>query len=335
MNNINTINRRQALAYGAAGFAGTSGLLSSAAAQTKGPPELAKILVPFAIGGTLDLIARQLAQHLRGETATTLIVENKSGAAGRIAVDALRQAPADGLTLAVHAGGIQSMYPHTYKQLSYDPFNDVVPVSLTNHLEFGLAVGPAVPDSVKNLHDYIAWIKVDPKRANIATPGAGTPLHFLAMLLGRAIGVDVNPVHYRGTGAALPELMGGQVPALSTPLHDALQQVVTGKVRILATSGTTRNRRSPQVATYAESGFPQLTSGDWYAVYVSGKTPPALQAQLSAQVRKALAAPALVATFNTLFIEPAGSTPAEAMKLARADYEHWGRIVKAVGYTPE
>ena len=151
---------------------------SSGAQTTNKRPEVAKIFVPFAAGGTLDQIARILSEQLRGDVADTLVVENKSGAAGRIAIDALRAAPACGTTLMIHAGGLQSLYPHTFKQLAYDPFVDVVPVSLTNRLEFGFAVGVGVSAEVRTLTDYIAWVKAEPKRSSFATPGSGTPLHF-------------------------------------------------------------------------------------------------------------------------------------------------------------
>lgn len=324
-----TLNRRQfsALSVSALG----SGMLR---AQGK-RPELIKILVPFSAGGTLDQIARLLAEQMRGDLADTIVVDNKSGAAGRIAIQNLRQAPADGLTLMVHAIGIQSLYPHTFLQLGYDPVADLAPVSLTNRLEFGFAVGPAVPAEVKDLKGYVTWVRRDPRNASFATPGSGTPLHFLPLLLGRDIKVEMNAVHYRGTAAAFPDLLGGAVPALSAPVHDLLQQTSGGKIRILATSGTKRHKLTPEVGTYAEQGFPQLTSGDSYAIFVHGKTPVAMQEHISAAVRKALMAPAVVSAFSKVYIEPTGSTPAEAIQIARADGAQWASVVKTVGYVPE
>ena len=328
------ITRRQFNQFALASAAAAASASIAAQTATK-RPEIAKIFVPFAAGGTLDQIARILGEQLRGDVADTLVVENKSGAAGRIAIDVLRAAPADGTTLMVHAGGLQSLYPHTFKQLSYDPFVDVIPVSLTNRLEFGFAVGVAVPAEVRTLPDYITWVKADPKRSSFATPGSGTPPHFLPMLLGRDIKVEMNPVHYRGTSACFPDVLGGSVPAMSGPVHDLVQQLPGGKLRIIATSGATRNKLTPNVGTYAEYGFPQLTSSDWYAVYVSGKTPPALVEQISASVRRALAMPAVALSFSKAYIEPVWSTPAEAMRFARADNAMWASVVKTVGYVPE
>lgn len=323
------ITRRQFSALSVAALTGSSVL-----AQAR-RLDVVKILVPFAAGGTMDLIARLLAEQLRGEIADAVVVESKTGAAGRIAIDTLRQAPGDGSTLLIHAIGIQTLYPYTFKNLGYDPFADVVALSTINPLEFCFTVGPAVPASVTNLKTYVDWVKVDPKRAAFATPGPGTPLHFLPLLLGRNEKIDMNPVHYRGTAAAFPDLLGGQVPALSSPLHDVIQQLPTGKLRILASSGATRNKLTPNVPTYAEQGYPQLTSGDSYAIFANGKMSPALQEQLSAALRKALASPAIATAFAKAYIEPTPSTPAEALRMARMDNERWAKVVKDVGYQPE
>lgn len=323
------LNRRQFSTFAAAALTG-----GTVRAQGK-RPEVARILVPFAAGGIMDQIARLLGEAMRGDVADVIVVESKSGAAGRIAIDALRHAPADGTTLLIHAGAIQSLYPYTFKQLTYSPFEDVVPVSLTTRIEYGFALGPAVPAEVKTLADYIAWIKKDLARASFATPGSGTPLHFLPLLLGKAINVDMNPIHYRGTAAAFPDLMGGTVPALSAPLPDLIQQLPTGKVRLLATSGPTRNKLTPQVATYAEQGYPELTSTDWYALYANGRTPPVLLDRLSNSVRTALASPAVMTGFSKMNIEPTGSTPAEAVQMAHADDAKASAVVKLLGYVPE
>jgi tripartite-type tricarboxylate transporter receptor subunit TctC len=306
----------------------------SAFGQAK-KPDLAKILVAFPAGGTTDQIARLLAEQLKGDLATTVLVENRPGAAGRLAIQALRQAPADGATLLIQGLGIQSLYPHTIKQLGYDPFGDIVPLSIAAPLDFCLAVGPAVPQAVRTLKDYVSWVRQDPARGNYATPGAGNPLHFMPLLLARTEKLDLNPVHYRGTTAAMPDLIGGQIPAACTPLNDALMFGQGDKLRVLATSGARRNKFTPQVPTFAEQGYAQLVYRDHYAFFVHGATPADIQERLGASVRAALATPRLVSGLNNLFLEATPSTSAEALRIARADYDTWGRIVKDVGYQPE
>lgn len=325
-----SLNRRDFAALSLAAIAPALALVQSK------KPELAKILVAFPPGGTTDQIARLLAEQLRGDIAETVIVDNRPGAAGRIAVQALKQAPADGATFLIQSLAIQSLYPHTYKQLGYEPFADVACVSTVSQLEFCLAVGPSVPENVKTLKDYAAWVRQQPgARGNYATPGAGNPLHFMPLEFGRIEKLDLNPVHYRGTSAAMPDLIGGQIPASCAPLNDALAFAKDGKVRVLATSGPQRNRYTQQIPTFGEQGYPQLTYIDSYSVYVHGKTPVDMQERFSASVRKALSAPAVAAGFERLYLSPVASTPAEALKMARADYDVWGRVVKEIGYQPE
>ncbi len=324
------INRRRFASLCAGTLAGLS---TANYAQTR--PELAKIFVPFPAGGTTDVMARLLAEQLRGEIADTVVVENKTGAAGRIAIQALRSAPADGLTLMLHASGIQSLYPHVLKQPGYDPFVDVAPVSTLTRIEACYVVGSAVPASVKTLQDYLAWARTDKRNATVASPGPGTPHHMLAVVLGQQAKVDLALAHYRGSTAAFPDIMGGQVAAGCTPLNDALMQMASGKIRILATSGDKRSGQTPDVPTFIEQGFPQLVTSDYFTVFVHGKTPLAMQERLSGVIRKAITAPAVVAGFKRLFIEPVGSTPQEAVRIAQAAYEVNGRMVKAVGYEPE
>ena len=250
-------------------------------------------------------------------------------------MDALRLAPPDGLTFMLNSDGIQTVFPYTFKQLSYQPFVDIAAISIISRFEFAFAVGPAVPEPVKSLKDYIGWLKGDPKRTAFATPGAGTPLHFLPLLLGAEAGISMTPVHYRGSAATFPDVIGGQVPAVSAPLPELLTQFSNGKLRILATSGKQRSKFTPEVATYEEQGWPQLTSSAFHALFVNGKTPLHVQEQLSATVRKALSQPEVATAFAALYVEPSPSTPAEALAAARRSGMHWAETVKKLGYEPE
>lgn len=329
MQNSLHINRRQFTALTTAAL--TPGLTLS---QTK-RPELAKILVAFPAGGTTDQIARLLAEQLRGDLAETVIVENRPGAAGRIAIQGIKQANPDESTLLIHGLAIQSLYPHTVKQLGYDAFTDLAAVSTVCPLEFCLAVGPGVPESIRSLKDYANWVRQDPSRGSYATPGAGNALHFMPLIFGRIEKIELNPVHYRGTSAAMPDLIGGQIPATCTPLNDALLLGQSGKVRILATSGPKRNKFTPQVPTFTEEGYPRITYQDFFAIFLNGKTPATTQERVSAAVRKALATPQVQAGIAKLFLEPASSTPADALRIARTEHDLSGRLVKEIGYQPE
>lgn len=324
-------DRRQFAAAAAGALAW--GIVPAARAQAR--PALAKIIVPFSAGTGVDNAARLIAGELRGQLADAVVVETRTGAGGRIAVQALKQSPADGSTLLIGPDGIQSLYPHVVKQLGYDAWNDLAPVSTLYPSETCLFVGPGVPATVKSLRDYLAWAKADPRNATFATGGAGTPVHVLVSALGRSAGVELVPVHYRGAPLAFPDLMGGQVPAMGTPLSMAATQLGTGKIRILATSGEKRSALFPDIPTFAELGFPQLVNAGTFCAYVPGKTPAAMQERLSVMLRTALASPDVVAFFKKNYLEPAGSTPQEALRLVKRDYENNARLVKLIGYEPE
>lgn len=320
------LNRRQALVASAA-------VMAPMIAHAK-LPAYAKVLCPFSAGATVDMVCRQLAEQLRGKLAETVVVENRTGAGGLLAIDALVRSPADGLTLMVHGGAIQSVFPHTMAKLPYDPFKDVAPVSMTHQLEYGFAVGPAVPENVRTLPDFLAWVRSNPKGGAFATPGAGTPLHFVPMVVSQSSKVSLVPVHYRGSSAAMPDILGGQVPAISTALSDLVPFLADGKVRMLATSGPTRNALTPEAPTYAEQGFPEVTAVAYNAVFVQGGTSQAKQEEISSMIRAALAAESVRTAFEKAYIKPYGCTPSEALREGRAGYERWGKVVKAVGYVP-
>lgn len=298
-------------------------------------PPTAQIIASFPAGGTVDFISRQLAEQLRGHLADTVIVDNKAGAGGRLAVAAIKQLPADGLNLMVNASGVVAMLPHTYKKLAYSPFEDIVPVSLTNRFEFGFAVGPAAPAKVKTMADYFAWVKAHPGMDSFASPAAGSPPHFVGQLAGRSGGVELRAIQYRGTQPGLLEVLGGQVPAISTTLPDLVPNARTGKIRVLGTTGSTRSRFLPEAPTFQEQGLKDLVYEDWYAVFVHGKTPVDVQRHISGLVRSALAAPALARAFEAVALTPGGCTPAEVQRLARVDNERWGVVVKQLNFNPE
>jgi tripartite-type tricarboxylate transporter receptor subunit TctC len=198
-----------------------------------------------------------------------------------------------------------------------------------------LAVGPGTPATVRTVADYVAWVKTDEKNGSYATGGAGTPNHLMVAALGRAAGIEVVPVHYRGGNAAFGDLVGGSVPAIGAQLDFAARNLQTGKLRILATFGAKRSALLPSVPTAAEQGYPQLVSSGSFCAYVHGSTPAPVQERLSAALRKILAEPAVKAAFRQEFLEPVGSTPQEALRQAKADFEVAARLVKAIGYTPE
>ena len=304
-------------------------------AQAQALPDTAKIFAGFAAGGTVDVTARRVADKLRDVYAKSVVVENRTGAGGQIALSALKTSAPDGLTFLVTPMSMLGIYPHTYKKLPYDPVADFTPVSQAVRFDFGFAVGPQVPATVKSAADFIGWSKANPKDANFGSPAAGSVPHFVAELFGRAAGLDLKHVPYRGTQPAIVDLMGGQVAAVSGPVGEFLQHLPTGKVRLIATSGPTRNKFAPTVPTFAEQGFKELVFDEWFAFYLPAKTAPDVVNRLSGAVRTALASADVIDGLAQMGLEAKGSTPSELTALLKKDTERWAPLVKTIGFTAE
>ena len=298
-------------------------------------PDTVKILAGFAAGGTIDVTARRLADKLRDVIAKSVVVDNRTGAGGQLALAALKSAAPDGLTVGVTPMSMLGIYPHTYRKLPYDPFADFVPVSQAVRFDFGFAVGAQVPASVRNLADFVAWCKANPKEANFGSPAAGSVPHFVAELFGRAAGFDLKHVPYRGTQPAIVDLMGGQIAAVSGPVGEFLQQMPSGKVRLLATSGAARSKFAPSTPTYAEQGFKDIVFDEWFGVYAPAKTPAASVQRLSDAVRKALSSQDVVDALGQMGLEAKASTSAELAALLKRDSDRWAPLIKTIGFTAD
>lgn len=299
--------------------------------------ENVKIINGFPAGGTADSTSRRVAERIGGTpyAKNPGVVENKPGAGGRIACDTVKAAAPDGATLLLTPYSCMSIYPHIYKNLSYDPFKDFVPVSMGAVMTHALAVGPMVPASVKTVKDYLAWAKANPKDASYGSPAAGSTPHFLAALLGISTGVELKHVPYRGSLPAVADLIGGQIASTSTPTGDALANHKAGKLRILATSGAKRTPFTPEVATYAEQGFPELTTEEWFGFYAPAKTPAAVVAAANAAINAALKEKTVIDSLATMGLVAQGSTAAEMDKSQKEENVRWGPLVKKVGFTAE
>ena len=299
--------------------------------------EAVKIINGFPAGGTADSASRRVAERLGGTaySKNAGVVENKPGAGGRIACEVVKSAPPDGSTLLLTPYSCMSIYPHLYSKLSYDPFKDFVPVSMVAVMTHALAVGPMVPASVKTVKDYLAWARANPRDASYGTPAAGSTPHFLVALLGLNNNVVLNQVPYRGSLPAIADMIGGTLASTSTPTGDALANHRGGKIRILATSGAQRTPFTPEVATYAEQGFPELTAEEWFGLYAPARTPASVVANANAAINLALKEKSVNDSLNVVGLVAQGSTSAEMEKSQKDEFMRWGPIVKKVGFTPE
>ncbi|HEX6707870.1 MAG TPA: Bug family tripartite tricarboxylate transporter substrate binding protein [Albitalea sp.] len=299
--------------------------------------EQARILYGFPAGSSGDIVARRVAERIAGTpyVRNAAFVENKPGAGGRIALEALKSAPADGSTLALSPFSCTAIYPHVYSKLPYDPARDFVPVSIAALMFHGLAVGPVVPASVKSVRDFLQWAILNPKDANYGSPAAGSTPHFIGALLGLSQGVELKHVPYRGSVPGVTDVVGGQLAAMVTPSGDFISNHKAGKLRILATSGKQRSPFIPDVPTFAEQGFPDLTVEEWFGFYAPAGTSPAVVSAANAAINSALKDKALIDGLGVVGLVAQGSTAAEMARSQAAEFSRWGPLVKKIGFTGE
>jgi tripartite-type tricarboxylate transporter receptor subunit TctC len=291
-----------------------------------------KIIMPYAAGGSADSIARLLAERLQVSLGRSVIVESRTGAGGRIGLIAVKQAAPDGATLLFAAGGQIFLQPHLEPNIGYDPFADLLPISQIMKFDQGLAVGPQTP--AKSLQELIGWFRSNPNQAVYGSPGVGTAAHFVGAEFARLSKLDLRAVAYRGTSAALPDLMAGRVPMYVAATPELMEHNKTGGIRIIATTDEARSPLLPEVPTFRESGI-DLLAPAWFAVYAPAKTPSRIAERLNRAIVAVVQAPDIRARVLALGYQPTGTTAAELMALQRADYDRWGLVVKASGFRLE
>ena len=315
--------RRRAFA---AALALAATLAGPALAQDKPP---LKILVGFPPGGSADVIARLVADALRDDYSA-VIVENRPGAAGRIALGEVKRARPDGRTVIILPSGPMVMFPHVYKKLAYDPVKDFTPVSLLARFQFGVVSGPST--HVKNIQEMLANIKANPDTATYGSAGTGTLPHFLGVLMEQASGAKLTHIPFQGSAPANNALLGGQVGYKFDVVSETAQLHHAGKVRIIAVTGPNRDPQVPEVPTLKEQGI-DMEATAWFAMYAPAGLPPEVLATLQKNVAAAIHQPALQARLKGLGYEPVGSTSAELAAAQRADLARWEKPIKATGIT--
>lgn len=308
-----------------AGVAAISLLAASAAHAWSDRP--VRLVVPAPPGGTMDVLARVLAEQLGEQTKQTLIVDNRPGGGGAIAVNALLSAPADGQTLMVTASNVLVEIPLVLK-LPYDPIKDLSPVADVARASMIMVGNPGVP--ANSLQEIITHAKSNPGKLSFASYSTGTASHYAGLILNQKAGLDLLHVPYKGSPPALADVMSGQVPLMFDGLVTSLPLVKSGKIKAYALASRARSAHLPNVPTFAELGFPDIDFGNWIGVVASGKTSPELVARINAAVASAAAAPKLRDRLANLGFETAPSmTAAQLSHAVRADYERNAGIVKA------
>lgn len=330
------LSRRHLLRSFSAGIAATS-VGSLAWSQTRSDPlEVVRVISGFPPGSSSDVMSRSIAERLaRDGYAKAAFVENKTGAGAQIAVQYVKDQAPDGKTLLQTPMSMLGIYPHTYKRLAYDPVADVSPVSLACTFDFSVAVGPSVPVSVTDIAGLLQWYKATPTRASFGSPAAGASPHFIGVLLGRAGGVELTHIPYRGTLPAIQDVIGGQLAAVFGPLGDLNRFKSTSGYRLLGTTGAERSRFSPEIPTFVEQGYKDFVFSEWYGIFMPPRSTPPVLERANAAVRAAVANPDAIKTFEAMGLEAKSSSPRELAELLRRDTARWGPIVQSVGFSAE
>jgi tripartite-type tricarboxylate transporter receptor subunit TctC len=294
---------------------------------------VSRMLVGFGAGGAIDVIARMLVEGMKHDIPS-FIVDNRPGAGGRLALGALKGSPADGTVMILTPASSAAVFPHVYKTLGYDSFKDFAPVTTVCSFPFLITVGPMVPADVRTLADFVKWCATNPKQATYGTAAAGSMLHFTGITLAKAGGFEFVHLPYGGPGG-IQDLTGGRIAATIYPIGTVLPHVLSGAIRALATTGLRRSLLLPDVPTVREAGYPALATTEWFGVFVPANTPSETLSRLNAAIRTVVNTDAFKTSLAKLAIDPAGETPGEFAQIVKSDFERWGPIVQASGFTPE
>ncbi|MSQ51477.1 MAG: ABC transporter substrate-binding protein [Betaproteobacteria bacterium] len=288
-----------------------------------------RLVVGLAPGGSHDITARALAERLREILNMTVVVENKPGAGQRLALNEVKRSAPDGRTLLVASNSPFVIFPHTFNRLDYDPVKDFSPIARLMVTESALATGPKVP--VANMKEFVAWAKANSKLATFGTPGAGTLPHFVGIMLGKSMGVDLVHVPYKGGAPAMIDFQGGHLPIIINSLADMLEGHRAGKFRVIASTGPKRSPLVPDVPTLQETGVDIVSQG---AVWVYG--PAGMTSETVNRMNAALVKSVSMADFQERFTKygmtVAPSTPAELAAMQAEELKRWEGPVKASGF---
>ncbi|WP_457426361.1 Bug family tripartite tricarboxylate transporter substrate binding protein [Roseateles sp. P5_E7] len=321
--------RRHALLTVACATLFAAGLPLPAAAQGF-PDRPLKLVVGFPPGTGPDVVARLLGQKLGEQLKQNIVVDNRAGAGGQIAAQAVAKSPADGYSLLLGEVGSISIAPAAFSKLPYDPAKELAVLSEVVRSDFLLVV-PAT-SSPHSVADFIKAAKAKPDRLNFATFGAGTPGHFGAEMLAEQGGFKIEPVHFRATGDAVTAIVAGEVQAAFVTTALGAAQIKAGKMRALATTAPSRSPLLPDVPTFTEAGLPKVDFSAWFAVFAPAGTPVAAQDLLATQIAAAVKSPDVRQKLQEAGFTVTGTTRAEAERTVRAEATRWAAAVKTTGF---
>ena len=309
-----------------------------AAAQTSGqaapwPSKPIKLVVPYAPGGTTDVVARMVAEYLGQRLGQNIIVDNKPGKGAMVGTAIVAKAAPDGYTLLMSVISGLSISPTLYGGGDFDPMGDFIHVSIASTNPSVLVANPNF--QAKTFKEFVDYAKANPGKVSYATSGAGSSNHLLGARLTQVISAELVHVPYRGAGPAMIDTIAGNVPVMFDSLPSAAPHIEAGKVRALAVSGETRSPAFPDVPTMKELGYPDLISYSWFGISVPAKTPQPIVDRLATEMQAVLKEPAVIKRWEEIGAESSTMTPAEVTRFIQAEIDKWTPVVKSTGAKPE
>lgn len=322
-------NRRHALRHLGAAAAATA-LPGLALGQSSSAP--IRVMVGFPPGGATDTVARLLVDKMREALGQTVIIDNKAGAGGQIAAQALKAAAPDGQTLMLSIDHTQVIIPLTMNNAGYDAVRDFTPVAGVAQYFNALAVNSSI--GVRTVADLAAWLKANPKQQNYGIPAPGSVPQFAGFILGKSMGVPLNAIPYKGGAPLIADLLGAQVPMGFASLTELIEHHRAGKLRVLATTGVVRSKTAPEIPTFQELGLKGLDKNPWIGMFGPPGMAPAVVNRINAAVRVALAEADIREKLAKLGNEAYASTPAELGQWVQEAHAHWSVVIRDSGFKP-
>lgn len=297
-------------------------------AQQAWPSQPVRFIVPYAPGGTTDLVARTTGELVAKKIGQPVVVENRPGAGGNIGMEAVAKAQPDGYTIGLGAISTNALNPHIYNKMPFDPRKDFTPISMLGHSTIVLTVAPNVVPAA-SIQDFLAYVKANPG-LSFGTAGAGTSMHLAGVMFGQTVNVEMSHVAYKGSAPGISDMLGGHLPVMFDNLPASLPHIQAGKLRALAVAGKTRSPQLPDVPTLAEAGLKDYAVDPWFGVFGPAGMDSQVVERLSIAFQEALSDPHVKEKLTKAGFSPAGSTPATLGELTRTEYERLGQAAKAM-----
>ena len=288
-----------------------------------------RILVGFPAGGTIDVVARVLAERIKDDLGAPVVIESRVGAGGQIAAVALKSAAPDGRTFMLAPDHTMVIVPLTVREPGYDPLRDMLAVAQVARYVGAFAVAANVP--AKNFNEYLAWARANPASANIGIPAPGSKPHFGMLALARETGAKLTTVPYKGSAPLVQDLLGGQIAAGTTAMGDFLDHHAAGKLRIVGVIDPKRAAQLPDVPTFLEQGY-KVDLNYWLGMFAPAGTPAPVVERVNAAIGRALSNPEVRERMIKIVFEPAFGSPAQLTALIQADARYWDPLVKSSGW---